>query len=916
MANTVEVLSLDINTSALVSKMTETRNEIDKLKQAQKELIATNQQGTDAYSKNEAQLKNLQSSYNSQKNIVAQLTSSTGEFVSSTQALTNALSKENTSVDACVANNKELKTLRNQLNASTIEGAQAIANINAKLDENTEFIKANVSAAEQQKMAIGDYKDQIKEAFGELNIFNGGLSGFISKSKEAGGVAPFVQGAFGTITTAIGGMIKASLLFIATPLGAALAAIAGVVAIVVGSFKFMQASMNSTEAGSQKLARVTATIAGVFKGLWNVVKPLGEFMGRAFIAYFDAAAAVIDKTAKGISTALKFVGLKGAAASLDNFTGTIKRNAQASAELSTAESKLQVAQRQSQKIQLDYQKQAEKLRQIRDDESKSITERQKANEQLGATLKQQSNEEMKIANLRLKVSDLRIKAEGKTTEALNARAEAETGISDIQERITGQESEQLANLNSLRKEASDKAKEASDKTIATRQAQVDKAIQLNNEELALYIAQNDGKKKSLADELAYEEGVRNKRLANNEFEYSKGKISKTAYETAKLNITSDFAKAQADIAVENADKELELFLLNNQSKLDNNKFLNDALYQQELDRLNLISEAERNAATVRLTNGIINAEQYAVAIKSIDDKFANDKKAVELQKSEEDKAKKALDLQNKIALDGESFQFDLALQTEQEEIRYQQEIADAERTGADTDLIKQKHADIQKEIEASVQQNKLALASSTFGNLATILGKESKAGKAAAVAQTTIDTYKAATAAYSSLAGIPIVGPALGAIAAGAAVVSGLANVKKITSTKDASIPTRADGGFIPTLSSGYINNGSNLTVPLSNGDDTLAFVGQGELILNKEQQARAGGISFFKSIGVPSYATGGYAGTQTYTSTSTARIDYDRLAQSVAQAYASAPAPVVSVTDIAYQQNRVQVIDNMANLQ
>lgn len=916
MAQQIEILSLDINTSALVSKMTETRNEIDKLKQSQKELIATNQQGTDAYSKNEAQLKNLQSSYNSQRNVVAQLTSSTGEFVSSTQALTTALGKENTSVDACVANNKELKALRNQLNASTVEGAQAIANINAKLDENTTFIKANVSAAEQQKMAIGDYKDQITEALGELNIFNGGLSGFISKSKEAGGVAPFVQGAFGTITTAIGGMIKASLLFIATPLGAALAAIVAVVGSVVGSFKFMEASMNSTEEGSQKLARVTATISGVFKGLWNIIKPLGEFMGRAFIAYFDAAAAVIDKTAKGISAALKFVGLKGAAASLDNFTGTIKKNAQAAAELSKAESKLQVAQRQSQKIQLDNQKLAEKQRQIRDDESKSIAQRQAANEQLGVILKKQAAEELSIANQQLNVANLKVKANGKTTESLNAVAEAQTNISDINERITGQESEQLVNINSLRKEAADKAKEASNTAIAARQAQVDKAVQANNEELALYIAQNDGKKKSLADELAFEQGVRDKKLANNEFEYTKGKISKTAYETAKLNITNEFAQKQVDIAVANADKELEIFLTTNQSKLDNNKFLNDTIYQQELDRLNLVSEAEANAATVRLENGVINAEEYALAIKAIDDKYAADKQAVQLQKEEEDKTKAATDLQNKIALDGENFQYDLALQTEQEEVRYQQELADAEKTGADTDLIKKKHAENQKQIEADVQQNKLSLASSTFGNLASILGKESKAGKAMAVAQATIDTYKSAVSAYSAMSGIPVVGPALGAVAAGAAVAAGIANVKKITSTKEASVPSRASGGYIPTLTSGYINNGANLSVPLSNGDDTLAYVGQGELILNKEQQARAGGISFFKSIGVPTYATGGYAGNPTYTSNSTARIDYDRLAQSVAQAYSVIPAPVVSVTDIAYQQNRVQVIENYANLQ
>ena len=74
----------------------------------------------------------------------------------------------------------------------------------------------------------------------------------------------------------------------------------------------------------------------------------------------------------------------------------------------------------------------------------------------------------------------------------------------------------------------------------------------------------------------------------------------------------------------------------------------------------------------------------------------------------------------------------------------------------------------------------LDIASSTFGSMASILGEESKAGKAFATAQATIDTFKAANSAYAAMSGIPIVGPALGAAAAAAAVVAGIANVKKI----------------------------------------------------------------------------------------------------------------------------------------
>ena len=54
------------------------------------------------------------------------------------------------------------------------------------------------------------------------------------------------------------------------------------------------------------------------------------------------------------------------------------------------------------------------------------------------------------------------------------------------------------------------------------------------------------------------------------------------------------------------------------------------------------------------------------------------------------------------------------------------------------------------------------------------------AGKRAAQVQALVDTYASATAAYKAMAGIPVVGPALGVAAAAAAIGAGLANVKQI----------------------------------------------------------------------------------------------------------------------------------------
>ena len=97
-----------------------------------------------------------------------------------------------------------------------------------------------------------------------------------------------------------------------------------------------------------------------------------------------------------------------------------------------------------------------------------------------------------------------------------------------------------------------------------------------------------------------------------------------------------------------------------------------------------------------------------------------------------------------------------------------------------------------KKLDEMDAKAKLQLASNAFGQIASIVGENSKVGKAAAIAQTTIDTYQSATAAYKSLAGIPVYGPVLGGIAAAAAVAAGIANVTSIVYTP---IPGGGGGG-------------------------------------------------------------------------------------------------------------------------
>ncbi len=98
--------------------------------------------------------------------------------------------------------------------------------------------------------------------------------------------------------------------------------------------------------------------------------------------------------------------------------------------------------------------------------------------------------------------------------------------------------------------------------------------------------------------------------------------------------------------------------------------------------------------------------------------------------------------------------------------------------------LEQDNSDFKEALNEQDVDNALAAGSQVLGGIIGIVGEGSAVGKAAAIAQTTIDTYSSATAAYKSVVGIPVVGPALAPVAAGVAVAAGLMSIKKIVATK------------------------------------------------------------------------------------------------------------------------------------
>lgn len=808
-------------------------NESSKYYEKVQELNKENNTTYKLQQRNAIQLSAVRSEYNATAKQIQANLDIEGKRLSLSELSSAALGKEINSINEARESNKQLNSIRNQLNPAIEEEAALLKQLNDQLDSNNDFIKENSDQYAQQKINIGNYANEIRQAAGDLNIFNGGLAGFAERAQEAGGAGNLVTNSLGGMAKGFVGVTKASLAFIATPVGAVITALV----VVFGAIKN---AMNRSEKATQSISKIFSVFSGVVNLLLDAIVPLGEYFINSYVETMEKVGAATEKAMKMISDGLRFLGFDKAAKSVDNFTESTKASIKEAQALADAERDLEIAQRQARITQLEYQKQAEKLRQIRDDESKSLGERVQANKDLAAVLDKQLNDELRIAKVALTVAELRIKQSGRTKEALDEQANALTQIADIEERITGQKSEQLANENSLRKEAA--AKELENIKRIQDAALLSMKVQLDT-----YIENQGERKLSMEDELKFAEVVKNKSIAIAREEYKQKKLTKEQFDLEILKINNDFLKRQTDLTIENAQLELDELLFAHQRKLDQNTFFNEELYQQEVQRLQKIRDAEAAHQKLLLDSGKINQLEYNAAIRQIDEENRVAQAEATTAREEAQKEKEAADFAIKMEANASAFDTSLELQQEQFDIESQQRREAAEKAGADMIAFEKNEAKKRTDIETIVQNNKVKLASQAFGNIASILGEASAAGKAAAIAQTTIDTYQSATAAYKSMSGIPVVGPALGAVAAGAAVVSGLANVKKILSVDTKTKDVKKAPGY---ALGGVINSGVSIDRP--NGDNVLIAAKLGEVMLNDSQQ---------RSIGYANIAAAGVQG-------------------------------------------------------
>jgi hypothetical protein len=184
---------------------------------------------------------------------------------------------------------------------------------------------------------------------------------------------------------------------------------------------------------------VKKVFSGDFAGALEDVKLAGK-ESLDVITGVDGAFDKAVATTKKVATAVA-----------DYTTKTVK----AASAMTELNKQAELADVLSQGLIEKYDLQAEKLRQVRDDERLGMDERIKANEELAKVLEQQEAEMLKLAEIRLAKASQDLALAEDNIEFQKAHIEATNELAAVQAQVAGFRSEQLMNEMSLQRELLD-----------------------------------------------------------------------------------------------------------------------------------------------------------------------------------------------------------------------------------------------------------------------------------------------------------------------------------------------------------------------------------------------------------------------------------------------------------------------------
>ncbi len=633
--------------------------------------------------------------------------------------------------------NAALRAERNKLDLNTKEGAKRLKEINKEIDKNNKAITENSDKLKKQRINVGNYTESVNKAIPASQ-------GFTSAMKMIGGALKVMLGPFGLVIAAIGSLI---------------------------------AYFKSSEEGQNKWNTAMAVAKTVLNNFMDVVSKIGETLANAFIKpreTLDNFKATIKSIGNFfLNTFGNVIG-----GSLDVFVGTLQK----------AFAKVGLAWEKLKDVFIDNEDGIEAAQEKINEKNSDIEKGQAKIKEGVENLKDSTNNAYNSMKKSVQGFVEENRKEIATTLELQR---IKNDLDKMERKILIQNAVMNQNAAKIR----EKIYERDKYTAEERMQFLEDSLKLEQN-----VLDNELKIKRERLRIKKEESEMSLSTKQDLEEIAKMEADLINFETASIEKRKRLISQRAALSqtlvqeqLKVVETEVAIFEAKNRTLLESDKKLTSELIESENERLNKIKEQKETALKMQLESELITQREFDLQLLELENEL-NDKKT-ELQKEHQLQRLEALqtDYENELELAQNNIFSVLEIEKQGLELKRQQEIEAAEKIGADVSLINEKYRNLEIELERAKSNAKMELAKGFTDNLAAIFGEQTEIGKAAAIASTTIETYKAAQMSYSSLSGIPVVGPALGLTAAAAAIASGIANVRAIASTSMDSTGTPTD---------------------------------------------------------------------------------------------------------------------------
>ena len=855
-----KIIDLDINFDKMITSTAEAKKQLAAMKAELALLKKEGKENTEEFIKLDTEIKSLNNEVRVNTKILTDATSAANAQTASVDQLRKMLSV----VSAQWA----------QLSEEERQNSNEGVTLSKQKLDLTNRLKELESATGDNRRNVGNYTASIIEAGNKMGIFGG---------------------TFGNILSSLEGM-KAGL----TATRSGLAAASGGATGFAGAMNVVKVAIASAGIGLLVIA------IGLLISWLSKVDPVVDKVEQVF-AGFGAAIDVVKTTILKFIEGIKSVGdlmsklgdiVKNPVASFKALAGSMAEAAIQAANLKEAQQDLADAQQVQEVLTARANQQVKEL--ILQSKNRSLSEKERQDLLAKAAKIDQEDFERKA---RLAEEDLRIQTTAIAMKAdLNAQEIAGLKKKGFEYAI------ELLNQGKIMQDDVDAYKKAELEKIAILDETTSRQEKIQNQSDALEEkrqAKLEAQRKAAADA--------EKKRADDLKKQQEAFLKDMQDELDLLDAMSGNNKNESQLA---AIYEQELKILEEQraQKLISEKQYLAQLIKLQDDYVAAVEERQKRIAdnAKRLAEEQLAAEKEAIARRIEQEQIDGDK-----AQAERDKKRQAYitDFENDLAvrqLQGDSL---YQLRLEQLERERTAEILAAEKVGADTTKIMQKYELLQVQIKRDAQRSMLGTLADGLGTVADLLGKNTVAGKAAGIAQATINTYLG----VSQVLAAPPSGPEpfntiTKAVSIATTIGTGLANVANIVK-----VPTKFESGGIAGMTGGKRHSAGGTKYYGEDGNVVELEQGENWYVLNRGASkainalsalnTQYGGVDFSMPVTGGMFADGGMV------SRSLQMPDLNPQIAMLLADVISEIRPVVDVKDIITGVNsRVELVDN-ANL-